>query len=145
MKPYAIIDIDGTLTKVGGRVECLKSNPPDWDSFYSRCGEDEAVQEVVRLVRSLRRDYLMILCSGRRESCRATTDEWMARHGIEFHRMLLREDGDHRHDTEVKPEMLERYGIPLELVAFVLEDRNSMVKKWRELGLVCLQVAEGDF
>lgn len=30
-------------------------------------------------------------------------------------------------------------------VAFILEDRNSMVKKWRELGFKCLQVADGDF
>ena len=29
--------------------------------------------------------------------------------------------------------------------AKILEDRNSMVKKWRELGYTCLQVAEDDF
>ena len=27
----------------------------------------------------------------------------------------------------------------------LLEDRNSMVKKWRELGLICLQVVDGNF
>jgi hypothetical protein len=41
--------------------------------------------------------------------------------------------------------LLAKAGIPLDEIAFVLEDRNSMVKKWRELGLTCLQVAEGDF
>jgi hypothetical protein len=57
----------------------------------------------------------------------------------------MRKNDDHRHDTEVKPELLRENGIGLETIAFVLEDRNSMVKKWRDLGLICLQVAEGDF
>ena len=59
--------------------------------------------------------------------------------------LLMRKDVDFRHDTIVKPELLEKEGIKLEDIAFVLEDRNSMVVKWREMGLICLQVAEGDF
>jgi hypothetical protein len=30
-------------------------------------------------------------------------------------------------------------------VVLCLDDRNSVVKLWRDLGLTCLQVAEGDF
>ena len=145
MKRYVIVDIDGTLTKVGDRVKCLENTPPDWDSFYARCGEDAPVKEIVMLVRDVAAHYNVILCSGRRESCRLVTGEWMDEHGVDYTRMLLRKDGDFRHDTIVKPEMLEAAGIKLDEIAFVLEDRNSMVKKWRELGLTCLQVAEGDF
>jgi hypothetical protein len=146
VKRYVIVDIDGTLTKVGARVECLKATPPDWDSFYARCGEDEAVHQIVMLTRALwEGGYEIALLSGRRESCRVATVEWMERHKVGYNVMLLRADGDHRHDTEVKPELLAKAGIPLDEIAFVLEDRNSMVKKWRELGLICLQVAEGDF
>lgn len=57
----------------------------------------------------------------------------------------MRPDNDHRHDTEIKPMLLKRAGIKMKSIDFVLEDRNSMVQKWRELGLRCLQVAEGDF
>ncbi len=145
MKKYAIIDIDGTLTKVGARGECLKPTPPDWDSFYARCGEDDPVKEIVSLVRLLWKDHFVILCSGRRQSCMMDTRNWMDSNGVPWDQILLRADGDHRHDTDVKPELLKEACIPLSEIAFVLEDRNSMVKKWRELGLVCLQVAEGDF
>ena len=145
MKRYVIVDIDGTLTKVGDRVKCLESSPPDWDSFYARCGEDEPVPDIVDLVRSLPMDMKVVLCSGRRESCREATVAWMEAAEIPFDLMLLRKDGDFRHDVIVKPEMLEQAGIALGEIIFVLEDRNSMVKKWRELGLTCLQVAEGDF
>jgi hypothetical protein len=145
MKHYVIVDIDGTLTKVGARVECLKADPPDWDGFYSRCSEDEPVPEILDLIKTIQDTNTIVLCSGRRESCRGDTMEWMEKHGIEFDAMLLRKDGDFRHDTIVKPEMLEAAKIPLDKILYVLEDRNAMVKKWREMGLICLQVAEGNF
>ena len=30
-------------------------------------------------------------------------------------------------------------------ILFVLDDRSQVVKMWRELGLTCLQVADGNF
>jgi regulator of protease activity HflC (stomatin/prohibitin superfamily) len=40
---------------------------------------------------------------------------------------------------------LREAGINFDDIAFIIEDRNLMVKKWRELGLICLQPFEGDF
>lgn len=57
----------------------------------------------------------------------------------------MRKDGNYRHDTEVKPELLAKKGINPTDVWFILEDRDSMVAKWRELGYRCLQVADGKF
>lgn len=37
-KSIVVVDIDGTLTKVGDRASCLKKTPPDWDEFYARRG-----------------------------------------------------------------------------------------------------------
>ena len=140
-----IVDIDGTLTKVGDRAECLARNPPDWDEFYARCGEDEPVKPIIRIVQKFSWDYNIVLCSGRRESCRDHTEKWLDKYDIHYTKMLLRKDGDFRHDTVIKPELLKEAGIELDGIAFVMEDRNAMVKKWRSMGLVCLQVAEGDF
>jgi hypothetical protein len=146
MKNIVIVDVDGTLTKVGSRVLCLKKSPPDWDEFYSRCGEDKPVNEIIRMVNLLCLHYQIVICTGRRESCRAVTEQWFTENGfVEFGRMLMRADGDIRHDTIIKPEMLEIAGIKPEEIAFVLEDRKSMVEKWREMGIICLQVANGDF
>lgn len=146
MKKIVIVDIDGTLSLVGERVNHLNENPPNWKSFYARCGEDEPVNEIIDLVNVLCQNYRIILCTGRTESCRADTEKWFIENGfIEFSTMLMRPDGDHRHDVELKPELLEKAGINLDDIAFVLEDRNSMVAKWRTMGLICLQVAEGNF
>lgn len=141
-----IVDIDGTLTKVGNRVKCLEGDKPDWDTFYSRCREDEPVDSVISFVIEAHiAGYVIVLCSGRRESCRKDTEAWMERFSVPWDYMLLRKDGDFRHDILVKPEMiLEQFG-SFDGFRYVLEDRNSMVKKWRELGLLCFQVADGDF
>ena len=92
--------------------------------------------------------YKIVFCTGRRESCREKTLKWLNKYFepeiAKFSLILMRHDNDHRHDTVVKPELLINAGIEFRSIAFVLEDRNSVVQKWRELGLTCLQVADGN-
>ena len=151
MKNIVVVDIDGTLSKVGDRLKYLKQEPVDWDRFYDSCFEDEPIPEIINLVKSISHKYQIVYCTGRRESVREITKKWLARHmyGNDFLMLndflIMRPDGDNRHDIHVKPEQLMKAGWDLKRVAFVLEDRDSMVKKWRELGVKCLQVAEGDF
>ena len=58
----------------------------------------------------------------------------------------MRKNGDFRHDTIVKPELVANSSLLDHVgIYFIMEDRDSMCKKWRELGYTCLQVANGDF
>ena len=146
-KQIIIVDIDGTVSKVGDRLKYLQQKPVDWDSFYDACFEDKPIMGIINLVQICSLYYRIIFCTGRRESVREKTEKWIKRYCINIERpeIIMRPDGDWRHDTESKPEQLNKYGINLNDIEFVLEDRNSMVKKWRELGVKCLQVADGDF
>ena len=146
MKKYVIVDIDGTIAKPGERLKYLQQKPKDWDSFYNDCFDDDPIEPTCELVRHLEAKYTIVYCTGRRESCRNNTRLWLIKHKLPMGNILLmRPNKDHRHDTLVKPELLITAAISREEIAFVLEDRNSMVAKWRELGLTCYQVAEGDF
>lgn len=147
MKNIIIADIDGTLSIVGKRLECIKRKPPDWDEFYERCDEDKPFKEIINLVNILhQKGRKIILCSGRRESVREKTVKWLKDNGVlHWDKLLLRKDGDTRHDTVAKPELLKKANIQYGNILFILEDRDSMVKHWRSLGLTCLQVAEGEF
>lgn len=148
---YVIVDIDGTVSIVGDRVRHLSENPCNWDEFYRRCGEDLPNEPIVKMVQCLIYDqhYEAVYMTGRRESERTTTMKWLQKHRIGSPYLFMRPDGDRRHDTEVKPELMDlffknTFTSKLD-IAFILEDRNSMVAKWRELGYTCLQVADGNF
>ena len=141
-----IFDIDGTLSLVGERVKCLSETPPNWDEFYERCGEDLPNWPVVKTWAALHATGTgpnIILLTGRRESVRKQTEEWLQKTGIHsYQHLLMRPDGDFRHDTIVKPALLQRLDIRPDLV---FEDRNTMVEYWRSVGVPCFQVAPGDF
>lgn len=152
MDKIVLVDIDGTISKVGERLKYLQQKPIDWDSFYNSCFEDEPIDEIIDLVKHLSKKYQIVYCTGRRECVRDITKKWIQKHihGNELALLfddflIMRPNGDKRHDTETKPDQLLKSGWKIDAIAFVLEDRNSMVKKWRDMGLKCLQVAEGNF
>lgn len=147
-KNIIVVDIDGTIAKVGDRLKYLQQEKKDWDAFYEHCDEDEPIDEMCQLVADLfvlGRD--IVFCTGRRESVRGKTRNWLTANVMSTYdsELLMRKDGDWRHDTEVKPELLQKAGITPDKVYFILEDRDSMVAKWRELGYRCLQVNDGNF
>lgn len=146
MRPYVVVDIDGTIARNGARLSYILGAPKDWDSFYLSCEEDEPDEIVINLVKSIYEKYTVVFCTGRSEICREHTTRWIRKHVVECRPLLLmRKHGDHRPDTEVKPELLKGVGITTQNTAFILEDRQSVVDKWRALGFKCLQVQEGDF
>ena len=149
---FIIVDIDGTISKVGDRLKYLQQENKDWDSFYEHCDEDEPIEDIICLITELYdMGYEVVFCTGRRESIREKTKEWLFWNVMpsDTPNLLMRKDSDWRHDTDVKPELLEnwmqRNAIKPSDIFLILEDRDSMVAKWRELGYRCLQVADGKF
>ena len=139
-----IFDIDGTLADVSERIHHLRRKPKDWDAFFAGMAQDKTIQSMVRLCNLLyAAGVTIILCSGRNEKHRQETVAWLAEKGVNYHKLLLRKDGDRRSDVIAKRELLA--GIDKRHVLFVVEDRSRVVEMWRAQGLVCLQCAPGDF
>lgn len=139
-----VFDMDGTLSIVGDRIKYLQQDPKDWDAFYVACDQDEPNTPIMRLCRILQSHDTIKIVTGRRESVREKTLQWLEKYGVYIpsKNLHMRKDGDYRHDTLVKPELIEPFASQVDVI---FEDRHSMVKKWRELGYTCLQVADGDF
>jgi predicted kinase len=131
-----LVDIDGTLAlNLAGR------SPYEW----ARVGEDEPNPQIVALTKELERaGYLIIGMSGREDSCRALTTEWLQRHEIPFHALYMRAREDKRRDSVVKLELFDQHIRNQFAVHWVLDDRQQVVDAWRSIGLTCLQVAPGD-
>ena len=62
MKRTVIVDIDGTISKVGDRLKFLKQTPKDWDSFYNDCFEDEPILEIIDLDELRKKPHKSSVC-----------------------------------------------------------------------------------
>ncbi len=147
MKNIVVVDIDGTIAKVGDRLKYLQQAKKDWDSFYEHCDEDEPIKDVISIIEDLYYEGRnIVFCTGRRKGVAKKTHDWLLKHTkVKSFDLLMRPDGDFRHDTMVKPELLAGHGFTPDDVLCILEDRDSMVSRWRDLGYRCLQVDRGDF
>ena len=45
-----LVDIDGTISKVGDRIKYLQQEPKNWDSFYEACDEDECITTIKYII-----------------------------------------------------------------------------------------------
>lgn len=131
-----IVDIDGTLAHMTNRGPFDTSKYDD-DTF------DEIIADVARAERH--KGVAVVLCSGREEAHREVTEGWLKRHGFEWDAFFMRCTGDNRNDAIIKSELFDENIKDKWQVKFVLDDRDRVVKMWRERGLKVLQVAEGNF
>lgn len=146
MRKIVVVDIDGTLADGNHRLHHLypKENR-DWDAFYARVKDDTPHQDVIELVDALNCSnfYQIYLLTGRREETREATIEWLSRFNVEYRNLIMRPSGHYEDDHIWKPRVITEIGT--HRIAFVLEDRNRVVKAIRDLGVRVLQVAPGDF
>ncbi len=133
-----LVDVDGTLAIRSSRA------PFEWSAAGSDL-PNHPVVTVVRALCALSSTTSIILVTGREEKTRGLTEEWLASHSIPYHLLLMRPDGDYRRDEVIKSEMYSRLIAPHFSVEGVIDDRNRVVNMWRSLGLVCFQVADGDY
>jgi FMN phosphatase YigB (HAD superfamily) len=143
-REIVIFDIDGTLADVSKRIHHLRGSKKNWPGFFAGMAQDKAIHSMVRLCNLLFEAGLhIVLCSGRNESHRKTTEAWLQREGVRYHELRLRRNDDRRSDVLAKQEMLD--GLEKERILFVVDDRDRVVEMWRAQGLTCLQCAPGDF
>lgn len=142
-----IVDVDGTVAKMKDR------RPYEWN----KVGQDELHEDIAELVWNLTdagTGRKLIFVSGRDAVCREETMNWLKPHfsgysmggqdepTFELH---MRPEGDCRPDRVVKEEIFWREIAGKYRVDFVIDDRDSVVEMWREIGLRTLQVAWGKF
>lgn len=145
MRQCFIFDIDGTLADNSHRTHHLQKQPKDWDAYHKEVRDDKPHRHVVQVARCLRIAGLTIVfCTGRHSGQREVTVKWLWEHGL-WGEVYMRNEGDHRPDHIVKRELLDQIRADGFEPVMVFDDRNSVVKMWREAGIPCAQVAEGDF
>lgn len=149
MQDAILVDLDGTAALIWSR------DPYD----AARCEEDKPNKPVWDCISAMVRDGKeIIFMSGRSEDHKAQTVRWLNQHwndavlskhweedGKTAYKLYMRASGDTRSDVEVKRDLFNAHIRNRYNVLFALDDRDSVVALWREIGVPCFQVNYGDF
>ena len=168
MKNTVIFDLDGTLADIDiRRDKSLKPNGKlDWDIFAapdSIMNWDKPNAPVIKMAQMFKADgFKIVIFSGRNDRGFVATNHWLTRHDVPHDLLVLRPDKfkanswpiadgnqatpDMRFmpDEILKKAMLDTF-VDIDDVFLVVDDRDKVVKMWRDLGLNTFQVAPGDF
>lgn len=147
MDNAVIFDIDGTIADLSHRLHHIQGDKKDWNAFHADVDKDSPIYHIMDIIDALElmNKHTIILCTGRMERCREATEYWLEQYGVGYHRLLMRPEGNYEPDYAVKKTMLEELkSIGFE-IQMVFEDRTQVVNMWREAGIPCLQVKEGDY
>jgi hypothetical protein len=143
-----ICDIDGVIADLTHRLEHITGETKNWEAFFEACTDDDPIMPVIRFLNASVGYFDIIYVTGRPERVRDKTIAWFEKNSVPFFRsqtrLLMRKDGDHRHDTQVKRELFRQFIDQTNVIA-VIEDRDAVVEMWRNEGLLCFQPRNGDF
>lgn len=132
-----IVDLDGTVALHQGRL------PYDWDKIPTdKC--DPRMKSIIEQFVS--QSVNIIFLTGRPESARKLTDDWLHTHFPSLtYTLFMRDNNDFRSGEVYKKMMWEAFISLNYNTLCVFEDSNKCVDMWRELGILTCQVANGDY
>lgn len=162
MRPLYIFDLDGTLALTEHRQHILdnKVDPRRWQNFFAACVDDKPNLPAIQTLKTLRKAGAEIwIWSGRSDEVQAETEEWLYRHGCfrstmflhwepfrPFESFRMRKAGDFTPDEVLKFGWLSEMEPPeRNRLTAIFDDRDKVVKMWRDAGVTCFQVAQGAF
>lgn len=151
-----IVDIDGTLTDATHRLHHIKKpkgEKKDWPAFFDAMGDDPPTAVTWFLDNFLSSPGMLaphiILCSGRPESHRDVTLEWLEKHARRLSRrvrgLCMRPNGVYISDVELKRGMLQGLRAAGYDIRLVIDDRPDVIQMWKEEGLTVLEINSGNW
>jgi hypothetical protein len=136
-RPLAIVDIDGVLADVRHRVHYVEQRPKNWKRFFAAAVRDEPHAEGLAVVAKLAEEHEIVFLTGRPEHLRGDTTAWLARHGLDAHRLLMRAEGDRGPSARFKLREVERLARH-RTIAVVIDDDDAVIAAMRDAGYATL-------
>ena len=167
-KNTVIFDLDGTLANIDVRRDkSLKPNGKlDWNKFAASTSImdwDTPNAPVIKMAQMFHDNgFRVVIFSGRNDRSFHATRDWLKIHNVPHDLLVMRPDKFKADswpiangnpatpemrfmpDEILKKKMLDIF-VDIKDVFLVVDDRDKVVKMWRDLGLNTFQVAPGDF
>jgi predicted HAD superfamily phosphohydrolase YqeG len=152
-KKSVIFDLDGTLAIIDKR-RVLATKPDgkiNWDIFFDpkNISLDVPNHSVIKMAQLLKADgHRIVIFSGRSKATKDTTRDWLDKFDVPFDVLKMRPTGNEfgfMPDDKLKQGWLDDLFPDKTDILCVFDDRDKVVKMWRDNGLTCMQVAPGNF
>jgi hypothetical protein len=139
-----IFDLDGVLQNPEKRIKYFQQK--DYNKFNELSSKDVPFSDVTTLCSSLNERYKIFFITARPENYRHITLDWIYRN-IENTRnsgfaLVMRPEGNMESDAEIKKTFYMKLIKKKYKILGVFEDRISVVKMWRHLGLTCYSLPD---
>jgi phosphoglycolate phosphatase-like HAD superfamily hydrolase len=145
-----IFDLDGTLAIINERREkaTLPNGKMDWETFFDPANieldkPNVPVIDVFRVMAAA--GYRVGVFSGRDAISYNETLQWLQKYEVNFDFIRMRPIGSNTPDDVLKKQWLDDELNAGEEILCVFDDRDKVVKMWRDNGITCMQVNYGDF
>lgn len=148
-----LCDIDGTLANVKHRLHYLDADPKDWVGFHDAMVDDKPIEATTWIAKMLFRasngltgseEFSVLIVSARHEPYRKHTEEWLAKQGVLYDRLYMRDDADKRADHLVKADILEQIIADGYEPCAVFDDRPEVGDMWESWGLTVYRCTYDD-
>ena len=148
-----IFDLDGTLALIDDRraLATKDNGKMDWDVFFDpkNISLDLPNRPVITMAQMLKdQGYRIVIFSGRSKGTKEATKEWLKVFLVPFDVIKMRPTSKEfmfMPDDKLKQMWLDKLFPNKEDILCVFDDRDKVVKMWRDNGINCFQVADGNF
>ncbi len=138
-----LFDLDGVLSDAASRQHHLEGPRRDWEAFFDAVGDDPPFGELARLAELLAPDLVVVLLTGRPVRVHPQTLAWLARHGLRWDLLVMRDRGDYSAAREFKRRSvaeLRAAGLDPRLA---FEDDRRNVAMFGAEGVPCIYLHSG--
>jgi phosphoglycolate phosphatase-like HAD superfamily hydrolase len=153
MKDLVIFDIDGVLLDSSHRIKLFIDK--QHEQYFAKAFMDMPIPQGLAVCDMflVNPAYRVLFVTGRgdtsghREDTLISLNEYLDSY-VASSQLLMREwpeVGEHLHDAQKKPLMIEQAGYSLDDIFMVFEDRNSVVEMWRKRGITVYHTQDGPF
>jgi len=152
-KKTVIFDLDGTLALIDDRraISTKDNGNMDWDKFFDPANIklDKPNWPVILMAQTLKNaGHRIVIFSGRSKATKDATKDWLNDLDIPFDILKMRPtDGGFKwmKDDVLKKKWLDDLFPNTDDILCVFDDRDKVVQMWRNNGISCFQVADGNF
>lgn len=144
-----LCDIDGTISDATHRLHHVKvaeGEKKDWKSFFAEMDKDPVRDDVRKmLIDHYNKGKNIIFMSARPDSYRDVTLKWLHDNNLSFaYTVIMRNSQDKRPDTDTKRDMLNSHFPDKGVIDTIIDDRPSVIRLWKEMGLNVVDVGKGE-